>query len=62
MSKKSKQNTWLKKENFVRIKEGYDFESAETIHYSMIQKMKEKSGRKYYCSKIDQLLGSFSEK
>ena len=30
----------VKEGNFVRIKDGYDFESAETIHYTMIKKIK----------------------
>ena len=41
---KAKAKYLVKEGNFVRFKDGYDFESAETIHYSMIQKIKISSG------------------
>ena len=37
---KAKAKYLVKEGNFVRFKDGYDFESAETIHYSMINKIK----------------------
>ena len=41
----------VKEGNFVRIKEGYDFESAETIHYTMIKKIKISSGGNFIVQK-----------
>ena len=41
---KAKPKYLVKEGNFLRFKDGYTFESAETIHYSMIKKIKISSG------------------
>ena len=41
---KAKAKYLIKDGNFERFKKGYNFESAETIHYSMIKKIKISSG------------------
>ena len=41
---KAKAKYLVKEGNFLRFKDGYNFENAETIHYSMIKKIKISAG------------------